>query len=109
LRNNLIDEAKTKCLWRADHIGREQYLHRRPLADEPGQALAAAISGNDPQFHFWLAQHGVLRGDSKCAGHCELASAAECIAIDRSNDGFPEPFDVIEHSLSGEGIFPAFD
>src|SRR5271168_3107138 len=54
--NDLVDEADTIGLLRADHVPGEDQLQRPSLTDEPRQTLRPAAAGNEPKRNFWLAE-----------------------------------------------------
>src|SRR5262249_14836692 len=61
----------------------------------------------DAELHFRLAEHRILRSDSKRTRHRELTSTTQGVAVNRSDDGFTELLDVVEYGLAGKTIVAA--
>src|SRR5256886_11380034 len=58
LGNDFIDQTDPVGLLCVDHVGAENQLQRATLADQPRQALRAAVAGDDADRHFGLAELG---------------------------------------------------
>src|SRR5205807_2038340 len=71
-----------------------------PPSHQPRKALGAAVAGNDPQVGLGLAHPRRLLEDADVAGHGDLASAAQRMAIDGGDDGLGEALDAAEHGVA---------
>ena len=85
--DDAADEADGKRLLRLDHATAHHQFQRAGLADEPGQALGAAVARNQAQLDFRQAQPGLRHADPKGAGHRQFQPAAQGIAIDEAERG----------------------
>jgi hypothetical protein len=70
------------------------------LADQARQALRAAVAGKDAQLDFGLPEPGALRRNADRAGHRELATAAQRVAVDRRDDRLAEVLEERHHALA---------
>src|SRR5438270_103035 len=59
-RHHFVDQADAQRFLSGNLLASEEDLQRRAFSHQPRQPLAAAISGDDPQLHLWLAQLGVF-------------------------------------------------
>jgi len=91
--HHAIDQTHGGRLGGVDHPSAEDQLERAPLAYQPGQALGAAIAGDDAQFHLRLAEACLLRGKADMARHGDLAAAAQSKSIDGRDDRLGKPLD----------------
>src|SRR2546421_2101060 len=71
-------------------------LHRLALADETGESLRAAASGNDAEVDFGLAELRVLARYSKVAREREFAAAAQ---TDRKSTRLNSSHDQISYAV----------
>ncbi len=105
---DFIDEADAEGFLRGDDLAGEQQLERGAAAGEAGQSLGAAVSGQEAELDFGLAEAGSVCGKAEGAGHGEFASAAEGKAVDAGEDGLAAGFHVAEDGLAAEGEGLAF-
>src|SRR5215469_254187 len=97
--NDLVDEPDAEGLLRADHPAGQNELKRAALSNEPRQPLRAAAAGKQSQLDLRLTELRMLDRDADGAGHCRLAAAAQCKAVDCRDHRLSEILDEIEHLL----------
>ena len=82
-----VDQPDGERLGGADLAPREDHLLGPGRADEPGQPLGAAPTGDHPEQHFGQAQPGVLGADPEVAGQRQLQPASQRVAVDGGDGG----------------------
>src|SRR5918995_3319734 len=95
-----IDEADALRFLGVDMASRVDHLRRETWSDESGQPLRAAPAGRNPEADFRLREAGILQGEANIAGDGKLATATECITIDRGDDRLWQAFDGAGERLS---------
>jgi hypothetical protein len=70
-----------------EKLARQNQLHRLTLAHRPRQPLAASRTGDRAQLDLGLAELGVSGAIDQVAHECQLATAAEGVARNSSEDG----------------------
>src|SRR5205807_493382 len=94
--DDLLDETEPQRLLGREHAAREDELLRAPEPDDPGEPVAAARSGDDPEPDLRLPELRRARRDPDVAGERELAAASEREAVDRRDHGAREVLDLAE-------------
>ncbi len=104
--NDFVDESNTQSLHGRDHFAREQHFERGPFADQAGQSLTSAVTGDEADLYLGLAEPGAVAGNPDGTGHRQFTAAAEGKSINGGNDRFATIFDKVEHCLAacGEGL-----
>ena len=77
------------------------HLQRERGAAQARQPLRAAGAGNDAEQHFGLADLGAGDGDAVVAGHRELETAAERVAVNRRDERLADVLDVRQARVHG--------
>ncbi len=85
---------------RAHRSARTQQIQTSLEADQSGQSLGAAITGNDAQIDFGLAQHQRFADDPAMTCHRQLGTSAEHGAVHRRHDGLLHRCDLVENALA---------
>jgi hypothetical protein len=98
--DDVVNETDLIGTLGGDGFAGEEKFERDALADESGEALGAAVAGDDAEFDFGLAEFGVFGGDADGAGHGHFESAAEGEAVEGGEDGLAEGFELAEKGLS---------
>src|SRR5207244_856173 len=91
---DLADQSELQSFFKSNHPARGCKLHRARLADKTGQALRPAHSGNHTEIH--LRQSGtacVFLRNAQIAGHGNLQTAADTMAVDRRDDQLRSVFE----------------
>ena len=101
-RHHAVDEPEAMRLLRADLLSGQKKLEGHAGANEPRQALGAAVPGDEPEIDLGLAELRRVGGDAKRARHRELAAAAERVAVDRGNRRLAELLEEIEDLLAAQ-------
>lgn len=91
---DLVHQTDAKSLLGAYRLARHQYLQGAPHSDEPGQALGAAVAGDDSQVDFRLAELRVRRRQTNRTRHSHLATAPESESVDRRNRRLSNGFQI---------------
>ena len=89
---------------RRDLAAGEQQFNRLALADQPRQTLRPGISRNQAEQNLWLSELRGLGRESQCAGHRQLAAAAEREAVNCRDDRLAEGLEQVEHVLAGQRV-----
>ena len=97
---NRVDEADALRLFGVHMASGVDHLGCETWSDEPGKPLRAAPAGRNPEADFRLGEAGILRGEANIAGDGKLATATECIAINRGDDRLWQAFDSADECLS---------
>src|SRR5688500_961128 len=97
---NRVDQTDAIRLVGVHLATRVDHLRRETWSDEPGQPLRATPAGWNPQADFRLREAGVLRGEANIAGDSQLATAAECVPVDRGDHRLRQTLDCAGQRLS---------
>src|SRR5208282_4326644 len=91
--DKLVDDAPLQgLLGRKRRTGKDNF-QRILDADQPRQALGAAGAGDDPKLDLGLPESRRWHGDPIVAHESYFATAAQCRAMDRSDDRLGAAFD----------------
>ena len=101
--DDFVDEADAEGFGGVDHGAGEDHFERGAGADEAGQALGAAVAGDEAELDLGLAEAGGRGGEAQGAGHGEFAAAAEGEAVDAGDDGLAEGLDAAEDAVGAAG------
>ena len=101
-REELIDEADAEGFLSGDDFAGEQEAQGGAASGEAGQALGAAVAGQQAELDFGLTEVCGVCGEAEGAGHGEFTSAAEGESVDASEDGLAAGFKVAEDGLAAE-------
>ncbi len=83
-----------------DRPAGQDHLQRARFADDPGQALRAAVTGNQAELDLRQSQLCVRCRDPECTGERQLEAAAECEAVDDRNRRHRQALDLGEGCLA---------
>ena len=75
-------------------------LERARRADQPRQALRAAVARDDPERDLGQSEHRVLRREPQMTGERQLASAAEGVPVDGGDHRLGRLLEHVEHALA---------
>ena len=100
--DDLVDEPQAQGFLGVDHVAGEQQAKRRRGADEPRQALAAAVARDEAELDFGLAEARAFGGQAIRACHGELAAAAQRKAVDACEDRFAAGFHLAHDGLAAQ-------
>ena len=78
----------------------DDHVHGCLRADQARQALRAATAGQDADQYLGQADLRAFGGDSVMAGEGDFQPAAECVAVDRGDDGFAAGVEDIVDALA---------
>ena len=97
---NMINQSDTLRFFRCDHFAGKAKFVRHTFAAQPRQPLRPAITGKNPEFHFWLAEFRRFAGDSDAARKRQLTAATERKPIDRADGWLTHRFQQMENTLA---------
>ncbi len=97
--DELIDDAHAPRGGAAQQASGEHGLHGGHRTGQPQHAHRAVQAGDDAELHLGQAEPRALLavGDAIMAGHGELQSAAEAIAVDGRDRRYGQALDAVEH------------
>jgi 6,7-dimethyl-8-ribityllumazine synthase len=101
--DDFFGEAEAQSFGGGDDFGGEHELERGAAADEAGEALRAAVAGDEAELELGQAEAGLVAGEAEGAGEGELAAAAEGDAVDAGDDWLAAAFDLGEDLLAALG------
>src|SRR5213594_1123016 len=84
--HDLVHEADAMRLPGVDRLGGENQLQRDALADQPRQALRAAVPRGDAELHFGLPEPRGLAREAEVTRHRQLAPAPQRVPVHRRDD-----------------------
>ncbi len=90
--DDLVDETERLGLGGSDRLAADDHLQGLGYADQPGQPLRAARSGEEAQLDLGQTALRVARGDPVVAPERHFEPAAEGRAVERGDDGLGAPF-----------------
>src|SRR5580765_6442217 len=105
----MIDEADALRFFGGNHFSGEAEFMRDAFAAQARQALRAAVTGNDAELHFRLAELGGFAGQANGAGKRELAAAAQGEAVDGADGRLAERFEEMKNALAEQRKILAVD
>ena len=114
-REDAAHQAGALRLGGVHHAAGQAHFHGLRLADETGQSLGSAGTGDNPQLDFRLPELGVVGGQDEIAHHRHFAAPAEGETSHRGDnrftgfsDLFPRPGDEILAIDVGIGLWLHF-
>src|SRR5208282_3080168 len=85
---------------RVEHVSRHYQLARLVVADAMRQALCSAEAGDQAEIYLGLSETRLLTCDDEVAGERQLQAAAECEAVDGSDDGNRQVLEAFHHAMA---------
>src|SRR5439155_18471375 len=99
-RNDSVHEPDTERLLRVDHLAAQEKVQRTALSNEAWEALRSTVARNKPELDLGLSELRRLGRDADVAGHGQLASAAQCEAVDGGDDRLRRRLESTENGLA---------
>jgi hypothetical protein len=101
--HNFVDQAKAKSFGRIDDLGSEHHPERGAATDEARESLGSAVAWDEAEFDLRKSETSPVAGEAQGASKREFTAAAECDAVDGSNDGLAAALDLSEDLLAALG------
>jgi hypothetical protein len=95
-----VDESNLLSERRGDLLGGNEHFESPGAADEAGEALGSAPSGDEAEGGAAVSEDGVRVGDAEVAGEGEVESAAHAVTVNGGANRGGEVVDKLHEALA---------